>query len=819
MVSVTVVGRTQERARTTRAAARFRVAGILALALFATQCGGGSQPAQQQAGPAVAAPADGSVLPFPPVPSASIAGATLAESKHQRRAEPNHLPNDAPNILIILLDDVGFGLADTYGGPVHTPTLSRIATNGISYNTFHTTSICSPTRAALLTGRNHHRVGAGTIAERAVDWDGYTGVIPRSSATVAKVLGAYGYKTSAFGKWHNTPATDTTAMGPFTLWPTGEGIGFDYFYGFLSGETSQWEPRLVENFNQIEPPHDEKYHLSEDLADKAIGWMRKHRAFAPDKPFLMYWAPGAGHGPHHVAKEWADKYKGKFNDGWDALRERTFARQKELGWIPADAQLTPRAESMASWDSIPASERPFQERLMEVFAGFVEHVDVQAGKVVDELDRLGIRDNTIIFYIWGDNGSSAEGQQGTVSELLAQNNIPNTMEQQLAALNRMGGLDALGGPKFDNMYHAGWAWAGNTPFHHTKLVASHFGGTRNPMAISWPARIKPDNTPRPQFHHVNDIVPTIYEVLGITAPKVVDGFEQDAIDGTSLAYTFADAKAPARKRTQYFENSGSRGIYQDGWYAAAFGSFVPWDSAGSAPKAATWDSTKDEWELYHVAEDYSQATNLAAKDPKRLEDLKVVFLEEAKKNKVFPIGAGNYLRIHPEDRIKSPYTSWQFDAATTRMPEFTAPGLGRESTHVTIDAEFGPSATGVLYALGGGSGGLTLFMDKGRLVYEYNMMIIERYSARSASAVPPGKHTIEVDTTIAKPGAPAEVVLSVDGKEVARTTVKRTVPAAFTASESFDVGIDLGSPVSLEYFDRRPFRFNGRIHNVAVTLK
>ena len=303
------------------------------------------------------------------------------------------------------------------------------------------------------------------------------------------------------------------------------------------------------------------------MADKAIGWLRKHRAFAPDKPFLMYWAPGAGHGPHHVAKEWADKYKGKFNDGWDVMRERTFARQKELGWIPADAQLTPRAESMAAWDSIPASERPFQERLMEVYAGFVEHVDVQAGKVVDELDRLGIRDNTIIFYIWGDNGSSAEGQQGTVSELLAQNNIPNTMEQQLAALNRMGGLDALGGPKFDNMYHAGWAWAGNAPFQHTKLVASHFGGTRNPMAISWPARIKPDTAPRPQFHHVNDIVPTIYEVLGITAPKVVDGFEQDPIDGTSLAYTFADAKAPGRKRTQYFENSGSRGIYQDGWYA------------------------------------------------------------------------------------------------------------------------------------------------------------------------------------------------------------------------------------------------------------
>ena len=460
------------------------------------------------AGDPAITPNDGSVLPFPPTPSASIAAPTLQESTMVRRAEPQHLPADAPNILIILLDDVGFGLADTYGGPIHTPTLSRIANAGISYNAFHTTSICSPTRAALLTGRNHQRVGSGTIAERAVDWDGYTGEIPRTSATLAKVLGDYGYATAAFGKWHNTPATQTTAMGPFTLWPTGEGIGFDYFYGFLAGETSQWEPRLVENLNPIEPPHDASYHLSEDLADQAIKWLRKHRAFAPDKPFFMYWAPGAAHGPHHVSKEWADKYKGQFDAGWDQLRERTFAQQKALGWIPAETQLTPRAESMASWESIPESERPFQRRLMEVFAGFVEHVDTQAGKLIDELDRLGVRDNTIVFYVFGDNGSSAEGQQGTISELLAQNQIPNTIAQQLAALDQLGGLDALGGPKMDNMYHAGWAWAGGTPFQYTKLIASHFGGTRNPLAVSWPARIQPDRTPRPQFHHVNDIAPT-----------------------------------------------------------------------------------------------------------------------------------------------------------------------------------------------------------------------------------------------------------------------------------------------------------------------
>jgi arylsulfatase len=762
-------------------------------------------------------PSDGSVLPFPPTPSASIAGPTLRESTHRRRVEQSHLPADAPNILIILLDDVGFGLADTYGGPIHTPTLSRIAGEGISYNAFHTTAICSPTRAALLTGRNHHRVGSGTIAERAVDWDGYTGVIPRTSATLAKVLGEYGYKSAAFGKWHNTPATDTTAMGPFTLWPTGEGIGFDYFYGFLAGETSQWEPRLVENFNPIEPPHDETYHLSEDMADQAIGWMRKHRAFAPDKPFFMYWAPGAGHGPHHVAKAWADKYKGQFDAGWDRLREQTFERQKALGWIPVDTKLTPRAESMPGWDSIPEAERPFQLRLMEVFAGFVEHVDVQAGKVIDELERLGIRDNTLVIYIFGDNGSSAEGQQGSISELLAQNQIPNTIAQQLAALEQLGGLDALGGPKVDNMYHAGWAWAGDTPFQHTKLIASHFGGTRNPMAISWPKGIRPDKTPRPQFHHVNDIVPTIYEILRIEPPEVVDGFVQDPIDGTSLAYTFAEAEAPGRKPIQYFDNNGSRGLYRDGWYAGTFGPLTPWLSV--SPGLATWDPNQDVWELYNLDVDFSQANNLAAQEPQRLETMKALFVEEAKANEAFPIGAGIWLRIHPEDRIKTPYRSWQFDATTTRMPEFTAPGLGRESNQVTIDAKFGENASGVLYALGGASGGLSLYMDKGRLIYEYNMMIIERYGVATADRLTPGRHRIEVDTTIAKPGAPAEIVLSVDGREVARTTVARTVPAAFTASESFDVGVDLGSPVSLDYFDRRPFAFDGTIDSVRVSLK
>ncbi len=397
---------------------------------------------------------------------------------------------------------------------------------------------------------------------------------------------------------------------------------------------------------------------------------------------------------------------------------------------------------MAAWDSIPETEKPFQRRLMEVYAGFTEHVDTQVGKLVDELDRLGLRENTIIFYIWGDNGASAEGQMGSISELLAQNQIPNTIQQQLEALKSLGGLDALGTSKTDNMYHAGWAWAGNTPFKYTKLIASHFGGTRNPMVISWPKGIKPDKTPRPQFHHVNDLAPTLYEIIGIKPPQEVDGFKQDPIDGVSMAYTFADAKAPGHKKTQYFENNGSRGIYHDGWYACAFGPLTPWLT--SNPGLADWDANKDVWELYNLQTDYSQAEDLAAKEPERLAKMKELFLEEAKKNKAFPIGAGIWLRLHPEDRIKSPYTSWVFDATTTRMPEFTAPGLGRESNQVTIDAEMGQNASGVLYALGGASGGLTLFMDKGHLVYEYNMMIIERYQARTKEKLAPGKHKIEV---------------------------------------------------------------------------
>ncbi|WP_231756714.1 sulfatase-like hydrolase/transferase [Lignipirellula cremea] len=587
--------------------------------------------------------------------------------------------------------------------------------------------------------------------------------------------------------------------------------------------SSQHKPRprnkLTSAATRPTAPHDEKYHLTEDMAEKAITWLKLHRSFSPDQPFLMYWAPGAAHGPHHVFPEWAKKYQGKFDQGWDKLRKEVFARQKQLGWIPADAKLTERAETMEAWDDIPDSQREFQLRLMELFAGFVEHTDAQVGKLVDYLEQTGQRENTMIIYIWGDNGSSAEGQKGSISELLAQNQIPNTIEQQLEALKGLGGLDALGGPLTDNMYHASWAWAGSTPFRYTKLVASHFGGTRNPLVISWPKGIKPDKRPRSQFYHVNDIAPTIYDLLDITPPKVVNGFAQDPIDGVSMTASFADTDAPENKPVQYFDNNGSRGIYKDGWYACTFGPLIPWVNA--QPGLAEWDSAKDVWELYNLREDFSQANDLATKHPEKLAELKKLFLEQARENKVFPIGAGIWLRLHPEDVITSPYRSWVFDETTTRMPEFTAPGLGKKSNTVTIELECGKDASGVLYALGGAGGGLTCYMDDGYLVFEYNLMIVQRFIAKSKEKLTAGKHTIVVDTSLKspRPGSPADIVLTVDGKEVARTTAKMTVPAAFTASESFDVGVDLGSTVSREYYKRRPFRFNGKIQKVRVALK
>jgi len=756
------------------------------------------------------------ILPFPPTPSGSTAGLTMKDSIHNKRVEPNRLPANAPNILIILIDDVGPATPATYGGEIHTPTLDRVAKMGISYNRFHSTAMCSPTRAALLTGRNHTRVCNGQITNLANDWDGFSGTIPKSSATVAEVLKAYGYNTAAWGKWHNTPSEQTTSKGPFDYWPTG--YGFEYFYGFLSGETSQYEPHMVRNTTVVRPNelHRKGYHVTEDIAEDAIHWLREQQAFAPDKPFLMYWAPGASHGPHQVPKEWADKYKGKFDDGWDKYRERAFARQKQVGWIPQNAKLTPRPENLASWDSIPEEEKPFQRRLMEVYAGFTEHADHNAGRVIDEIARQGKLDNTLIFYIWGDNGSSAEGQNGTISELLAQNGIPTTISQHLKALDELGGLDALGGSKTDNMYHAGWAWAGSTPYRSTKLVAAHFGGTRQPMAVAWPKGIKADATPRPQFHHVIDIAPTIYDLLKIVPPREVNGVPQDTIDGISMTYTFADSKAKGRRLTQFFDIMASRGIYHDGWYACAFGPRFPW-VPGMPKGIETWSPENDKWELYNLDEDWSQADDLAAKIPEKVGLMKSLFLIESTKNKNLPIGGGLWTGLHPEDGPATPFTEWTFSGAITRMPEFNAPKLGgKSSSLVTMEVDVPDKAEGVLYALGGFSGGLTCYVKDGVLCYEYNMFEIERTRLKAKGRLPVGKVKIEVESKLAKPGAPMDVTMKLNGEVVAEGKVPITVPGWFTGNDCLDLGSDLGSPVSNDYYDQAPFPFNGTLGTTTI---
>ncbi|PZX48536.1 arylsulfatase [Algoriphagus chordae] len=756
------------------------------------------------------------ILPFPPVPSASQAGLTMGTSTYHKRAQPEHLPADAPNILIILVDDIGPGTASTYGGEINTPNLSRIANLGVSYNRFHSTAMCSPTRAALLTGRNHTGVGNGQIAALANDFDGFSGVIPKTAATVAEVLKAYGYNTAAFGKWHNTPEDQITNKGPFDFWPTG--YGFEEFYGFLAGEASQYEPTLVHNTTYVTEERPEGYHLSEDLADRTITWLREQKTYAPEKPFFVYWAPGAAHGPHQVPKEWADKYKGKFDDGWDAYRERVFKKQKELGWIPQNTELTPRAETMASWESIPESEKPFQRRLMEVWAGFAEHADYNAGRVIDQIEEMGELENTLIFYIWGDNGSSSEGLYGTISEQLAQNAIPTKISEHIDALNELGGLDVLGTNKTDNMFHAGWAWAGSTPYQGTKLVGGYFGGTRQPMAVSWPIKIKHDDTPRPQFHHVIDVTPTIYELLSIEKPQVVNGFNQDPIDGVSMVYSLDDPEVKGTHKTQFFDIMASRGIYSDGWMASTMGLRQPW--VGGIPKGArTWDPNNDVWELYNLDEDWSQANDLAKENPEKLEEMKMLFISESTKYKNLPVGGGLWATaiFHPEDAPASPLTEWTFEAPLTRMPESAAPKLGKVSSLVTMELDVPKNANGVLYALAGFSGGVTCFVKDGYVNYEFNLFEIERTKIKSSTKLPVGKSTVEVESKLVdKIGGAMDIIIRVNGKEVAKKQVPRAMSLHFTSNATFDIGTDLDSPVSLDYFDQAPFAFNGKIGKTVI---
>ena len=584
------------------------------------------------------------VLPFPPTPSASIAGRTMQESVYHRRVEPRRLPADAPNILIVLIDDAGPGLPSTYGGRSDTPTLDRIAKEGISYNRFHTTAMCSPTRASLLTGRNHHRVGNGQIAELANDWDGYSGTIPKSSATVAEVLKDYGYSTAAWGKWHNTPAEQTTAAGPFDYWPTG--YGFEYFYGFLAGEASQYEPNLVRNTTVVPPPKTPAQRLSPERGPRR----RRHRLAAKAQSLRSpinrssCTGPAGFHGPHHIMKEWADKYKGKFDDGWDKYRERVFGAPRTMGWIPAEAATHAAARVAGRPGNHPREREAISAPADGGVRGLRRARGHQVGRVVDEIDRLGYGDNTLIFYIWGDNGSSAEGQNGTISELLAQNGIPTTIPKHIKALDSTRRPRCAGFAQ-DRQHvsrRLGLGWQHALQGHKTRRLALR--RHPQPMAVRWPAKIKPDATPRSQFHHVNDVVPTIYEIVGITPPRVVNGVPQDPIDGVSFACTFDDAKAKDVKQTQYFEIMGSRGIYHDGWIAVPSARASP-GLPGFREDIRQWTPDNDKWELYNLDEDWSQANDLAAKMPDKLAQMRELFAIEVARNNGFPVGGGLWVPV------------------------------------------------------------------------------------------------------------------------------------------------------------------------------
>jgi arylsulfatase len=748
------------------------------------------------------------VLPIPQPSFRGKIGITYQESTPYF-PPPITAPAKAPNVLLVLLDDVGFGQASTFGGPVETPNLTRLAAKGLRYNQFHTTALCSPTRAALLTGRNHHSVGTGVVEELATGFPGYTTILPKSAATVAEVLRQNGYNTAAFGKWHNTPDYETSAVGPFDRWPIG--LGFEYFYGFLGGDTNQWSPALVENTKRVAPPRNNPdYHLTPDLVDHAIAWIRSQQSIAPDKPFFTYLATGATHAPHHAPKAWIDKYKGKFDQGWDKLREQTFARQKQLGVIPVDAQLTPRPKELPAWDSLSKDDQRIYAHEMEVFAGFLAQTDYEVGRLISAIDQIGELDNTIVFYIVGDNGASAEGGlAGSINELKVFNKVPESREQLLASLND------LGSPKTFNHYHAAWAWAGSTPFQWTKQIASHFGGTRNPLVIAWGNRIKDRGGIRSQFHHVIDITPTIFEVAGITAPTEVNGVKQQELEGTSLAYTFDNSDAPSHHKTQYFEMFGNRAIYDDGWIAAARHPRLPWQGTINA------DFQQDPWELYNIEKDFSEANNLATENPKKLEKLQKLFLSQARQYQVLPLDDRVSERFDVSSR-PSPAagrTTFTYYSAVASIPEGSAPSLKNRSFTITADVEIPESGVqGVLLTQGGRFAGWSLFLENSKPTYIYNFVNAERYKIQSPQKLSPGKSTIRFDFDYdgGKVGAGGTGKLFINDQQVAEGRIEKTVPYRLALDETFDVGRDTGTPVVETY--QVPFAFTGNLQKVTLNL-
>jgi arylsulfatase len=759
---------------------------------------------------ATQAPAGGEVLPKPSQPFRGTINLRAKDSKSDF-PQPAKAPAGAPNILLVLLDDVGYGATSTFGGPCQTPTLTKLAENGLKYNHFHTTALCSPTRAALITGRNHHSVHTAGIMELGTGFPGYDTLMGKDTATVAEVLKQNGYGTAWFGKNHNVPDWHTSQAGPFDLWPTG--LGFDHFYGFIGGDTNQWRPNVTEGTKPIDPYiGNPDYNFDYDIADQATKWIRLQKAVAPDKPFFCYYCPGATHAPHHPRKEWVEKYKGKFDQGWDRVREEIFARQKRLGVIPADAKLTPRAPGAQAWDDCSPDEKKVFARMMEVYAAYLEQTDYNVGRVVKAIEELGQLDNTLVIYIAGDNGASAEGNLGgLLNEMTFFNGVAEDIKEILKR------ADDIGTWKTYNHYPVGWAHAMCTPFQWTKQIASHYGGTRNGMVISWPKGIKAKGELRSQWHHCIDIVPTIYEVCGISEPSSVNGVAQKPIEGVSMAYTFADARVKSRRVMQYFEIAGYRGIYHDGWVACTTPPVPPWSSVGADVDVIDGYT----WELYHVDQDFSEAEDLAAKSPDKLKDLQLLFYTEAAKYNVLPLDNSKTTRLDPAIRpsLTRGRKSFSYSEGQTRIPEGASPDIKNKSWSVTADVEVKADATGMIITQGGLFSGWALYLEKGKPVFHSNFCDVAHYEVSSKAPLSPGKRTLKMEFAydgggIGKGGA---VTLSVDGKEVAKGRVDKTVPIRISLDEGLDVGEDTGTPVNLNY--DVPFRFTGKIHKVTIDLK
>ncbi len=723
-------------------------------------------------------------------------------------------PKGAPNVVVIMTDDVGFAASETFGGPVPTPAFDRVAEAGLRYNRFHTTAQCSPTRAALLTGRNHHTAGTGSIMEMGVGYPGYNTLVSNKLAGLGQILKLNGYNTAWFGKNHNVPDWQTSQSGPYDLWPSG--LGFEYFYGFIGGDTNQWAPALVEDHKPIEPPHDDAdYHFDVDLADQAIKRLRMLHAMTPDKPFFFYYVPGTSHAPHHAPKAWIDKFKGRFDAGWDALREEIFARQKRLGVVPEGTVLTPRPDAIAAWDSLDPERKKVFARMMEVYAASLAHCDHQINRLLDALEETGRMDNTLVIYIMGDNGASGEGgAQGMLNEMTLFNGVIEDFDDVKK------GYETLGGPMHFNHKPAAWAHAMSTPFQWTKLVASHFGGTRNAMAISWPKRIKDAGGLRDQFHHVIDIMPTVLECCGLPAPVTVNGIDQKPVEGVSMAYTFDDAEAEGRRTTQYFEIYARRGIYHDGWVAATTPKAAPWNPAPASENAHTGYA----WELYHVDEDFSQAHDLAAEHPERLQALKDLFLVEATKYNVLPLDDSTIERFDVANRPSNTAgrTTFTYYQGQLRIPEGSAPDLKNRSWDISakvVVPEGG--AEGVVMTQGGRFNGLGMYLEKGKPVFVYNFLGLERYVVEAPEPLGQGEHEVVLRFNYKgaadKPGGPADMELVVDGAVVAKARAERTIPIRLSLDETLDIGEDTGTPVSESY--HVPFRFTGTIGSVTITLR